>query len=457
MKTAFTKLFSIAVLLSLTAIGFKAKAQTNSLVDAGTPAAKVTAPVTYTQDAPKAEAKTAAETKNEVAAPTKAAEDTSWKPVRRLWGYSFGDFYYNAHQDAGNRGGETNYKGVPTYRNAFQLRRVYLGYDYDINKKFSVSLLLASEPSASTGVNGSTSIQNGDNLVDNKMAFFIKNINLRWKNVWNGTDFIIGEQSTPGFATMTEGIWGYRSIEKTVADFHKESGSYDLGAGLQGVFDPKTKNFGYDILIGNNSGASLLSAANANTGFYKMFYGDIFAKFLDKKLILDLYFDNLKTAGSTATLGPQSRTTIKGFAAYTTPKVTFGVEAYTSKITNGLTNSTTNNNEDATVNAISVYVRGAIVKDQLGFFARFDSYNPDTDLIGTDSYKVNTNLGSYDPYTKESFYTAGLDFTPAKNIHFMPNLWLIDYKDQRNASTSGYIAPDHNLVYRLTFYYVFGK
>jgi hypothetical protein len=66
--------------------------------------------------------------------PERPAIDTTWKPVRRIWGLVFGDLYYNAHADAGNRGAETNYNGVPTYRNAFQFRRIYLGYDYDIDK-----------------------------------------------------------------------------------------------------------------------------------------------------------------------------------------------------------------------------------------------------------------------------------------------------------------------------------
>ena len=85
-------------------------------------------------------------------AATQPQTDTSWKPVRRLWGLTFGDFYYDAHADASNRGPETNYNGVPTYRNAFQFRRIYLGYDYDINQKFSVEMLLSSEPSANTNV-----------------------------------------------------------------------------------------------------------------------------------------------------------------------------------------------------------------------------------------------------------------------------------------------------------------
>jgi hypothetical protein len=388
-----------------------------------------------------------------------AGTDTSWKPVRRLWGYAFGDYYYNAHADASNRGAETNYNGVPTYRNAFQFRRIYLGYEYDITQKFTAEVLLASEPNANTAVSGTTTISNSDNLADNKMAFYIKNFDLRWKGVWNGTDFVIGEMLTPAFPLLTEKIWGYRSIERTISDFHRTN-AYDVGASLQGVFDPVTKNFGYNILIGNNSAgspASLLSAANANSGFYKAFYGDVYAKFLNQTLIFDLYADYMKTAPATAAVGGQSRNMIKGFVAYTTPKITFGLEAYTQNIANGITNTTTKASEDARVEAISIYAHGAIYKDKLGFFARYDGYNPDDDYNIADAYTTNTNLVGYSPFTKEHFYTAGLDFTPTKNVHFEPNIWMIQYKDQRDPSTTGYLPDSHVLVYRLTFYFIFGK
>jgi hypothetical protein len=395
-----------------------------------------------------------------ITAPVKGAEtDTTWKPVRRIWGYAFGDFYYDAHADAANRGPETNYNGVPTYRNAFQFRRIYLGYEYDITKKFTAEILLASEPSANTAVSGTTSISNGDNLADNKMAFYIKNFDLRWKGVWNGTDFVIGEMLTPAFPLLTEKIWGYRSVERTIADFHRTN-AYDVGASLQGVFDPSTKNFGYNILIANNSSgssASLGSAANPNTGFYKGFYGDVYAKLLNQALIFDLYADYMRTAPASAAVAGQSHSMIKGFVAYTTPKITFGLEAYTQKIANGVTNTTTKVSEDATVEAISIYTHGAIYKDKLGFFARYDGYNPDNDYNAADAYTVNTNLPTYSPSAKEHFYTAGLDFTPAKSVHFEPNLWMIRYKDQRDPSNAGYLPDSHVLVYRLTFYFIFGK
>jgi hypothetical protein len=467
MKTMVTKLFSTALLASLI-VGYTAKAQTTSLnADTAAPAATTTAPA-FKQAEPKTEAKATADTKAEVKAPVKAAEDTSWKPQRRLWGYAFGDLYFAQHAPAitSSQGKENNYTGVPTGRNAFQFRRVYLGYDYDITKKFKAEVLLSSEPSASTGVNGTTSIQNGDNLVDGKMSFFIKNFNLRVRDLWNGTDLVVGEMSTPTFAlnepgtnaptSLAEATWSYRSIERTITDYHKDN-SYDLGAALQGTFDPQTKNFGYVAMVGNNSTSSLLSAANANTGFYKIFYGTLWGKFLDKKLYVDFYADYAQTAPNTPTVGAQSHNMYKVFAAYNAKLFTIGAEAYTQKFTNGVTNKTTSQAENATAQGLSLWIRGAIVQGKWGYFARWDTYNPDTQFNSGDPYSVNTNYGSYDPTTKEQFVTAGLDFTPAKNIHFMPNIWFTQYKDKLAPTTAGYLPDNHTLVYRMTFFYTFGK
>jgi hypothetical protein len=461
MKKMFTNHFSLVLMLTITLLSFSVKAQTTSLTnDVNTVAPAATA----TTDT-KAEVNTPAkaEAKAEVKTAAKAQEDTTWKPQRRLWGYTFGDFYYDAHADAGNRGPETNYNGVPTYRNAFQFRRLYLGYDYEITKKFKAEVLLASEPSANTGVSGTTSIQNSDNLVDGRMAFWIKNFNLRVRDVWNGTDFVIGEMSTPGFAlnepgtngpvSLAEATWNYRSIEKTITDLHKTN-SYDVGAALQGTFDPSTKNFGYVAMVGNNSTSSLLSAGNANTGFYKIFYGDIWGKFFDKKLYIDFYADYSKTAPATAVIPGQEHNMFKIFAAYNTKPITIGVEAYTQNIASGVTNATTKLPEDATVHGFSVWVRGAIAKN-FNYFARYDTYNPDTQFNTADTYTINTNFGSYNPTTKEQFYTAGVDYNPTKNVHFMPNFWLIQYANQGPSAAT--VVNDHTLVYRLTFFYTFGK
>ena len=459
MKKTFTKLFSTALLAALTLTGFAVKAQTTT---ANTDAA-TTVSTTATGDA-KTDTKTKANTKAEAKTTVKADADTSWKPVRRLWGYTFGDLYYAPHTDVTNRGPETMYNGVPSNRNAFQFRRIYLGYDYDITKKFSAEVLLASEPNANTGVIGGTTASSGDNLADNRMAFYIKNFNLRVRDLWAGTDLVIGEMSTPGFAlntgnsnaptSLSEATWGYRFIEKTITDFHKNN-SYDVGAALQGTFDPATKNFGYVIMAGNNTQANLLSAASANTGFYKIWYFDLWGKFFNKKLYVDLYADYAPTAAATATIGGQNHSIKKIFAAYNTKPITIGVEAYTQQFTNGITNATTGP-INSTATGISIWAKGNIT-NKFGWFARYDSYNPYNDYNNTLTYTVNTNYSNYTPTYKEQFYTAGFDFQPAPKIHFSPNLWLIDYKDQRATTTPGFVPNDHTLVVRATFYYTFGK
>jgi len=406
------------------------------------------------------------------------AVDTSFHPVRRVWGLAFGDFYYAAQAPSivapvvptggalstQGKEGNNNYYGVPGGRNAFQFRRVFLGYDYDIDKRFSVQLLLATEPAANASIiaGTSTTTSNSDNLADSKLSFYIKYINIRWKSFYPGADLVIGSQATP-LATISEQLWGYRSIERTVADF-QGSNTYDIGAAIQGVFDPSTKNFGYDVLLGDNTAAKILPAAPAANGFFKEVYGDLWLKALDKTLTLQLYGDYVPTASSSLTqvgLGPQSHSLIKALVAYSVPAFTIGVEGYTNTFKNGLSIKTPASSplvdQNARAEAISIFAHAPIT-NKLNIFARYDSYNPDNENYNAaDVYTVNTNFSSYDPYTKETFFTGGLDFTPAKNVHFMPNIWYIKYKDQRDPTTTGYELPAQTLVYRLTFFYQFGK
>jgi hypothetical protein len=476
MKKTFTKL-STALLVILTLTGFAVKAQT--IAAASGPAAVTAASAAFADKTPEVKNDTKANSysKTTEKVETKADPDTAWKPQRRLWGYTFGDMYYDSHSPgvAVPQGKENNYYQVPTYRNAFQFRRLYLGYDYDITRKFKAEVLLASEPTANTGVNGTTSIQSSDNLVDGKMGFFIKNFNIRARDVWAGTDFVIGELSTPGFAlnepgtnaptSLSETTWSYRSVERTITDFHKNN-SYDVGASLQGTFDPATKNFGYVLMVSNNSAASLLNASNANSGFYKIFYGDIWGKFANNHLYADFYYHTARTAAATAAVGGQSNSMYKIFVAYLSKPFNLGVEAYTQTFVNGVTDNGPAGAtgapkvvQDATVNGLTIWVRGAI-SPTWNYFAKYDTYNPNTDFTGTDSYSVNSGAaayGAYDPYTKEHFTTFGLDYNPTKNVHFMPNVWFIQYVDNNVPTVTGYVPNNHTLVYRLTFFFTFGK
>ncbi|MFL5740446.1 MAG: hypothetical protein ACJ75B_09535 [Flavisolibacter sp.] len=375
--------------------------------------------------------------------------DSSFKPSGKLWGLAFGDYYYKAHSDSQNRGGSNQYSGIEQGRNAFQIRRIYLGYQYELHPKFSAEVLLAAEDNQVLS-SGSTS---GDLLIDNKLSIYIKLANLRWKNIWKGTDLIIGQSNTPTYNYSSDPVWSYRPIERTMLDIRRNP-STDLGLALQGKFDPASGNLGYHIMVGNGTGS------RPENDRFKRFYGDVYAKFLNKKLIVDLYSDyerlNWKEGFH------HSKSIFKIFVGYSSPQLSVGIEAFSQ-----------NNQSDYTVfppsilgtpptdtlsgrsRGISLFVHGMLVKNRLRFFARADQFNPYTDhgKGGTIYHALQSNL---DPNNKELFITTGLDFIVVPNVHLMPNIWYERYTNQ-NESLSGSSFRDHDLVYRVTFYFVFGK
>ena len=376
----------------------------------------------------------------------------------RLWGYMFGDFYYKAHSDSLNRGGSNQYTGISKTRSAFQFRRIYLGYDYNITNKFSAELLLAAEDNFPAGQPIGNTAASGDETQNNKLTFYIKLANIRWKNIWKGTDLVVGQIATPAYPLLSERIWAYRSIERTISDIRRTP-SYDLGAALQGKFDAKG-NFGYNLMVGNGS------SAKPEADNFKWFYGDVFAMFLDKRLVIDLYAD-YERLNWTPTLH-HSRQMTKGFIAYTTPGLTIGVEGFVNNLKNDVTATKIGGGTailSPVSTGVSYYVHGNIIPNKLRFFARYDMFNPNNKVNNgiyskyvqtTGNYNDNSYSGGVtatgDMTYKQSFITAGLDFTPAKNVHFMPNIWYNHYATQLAVKNG-----DYDLVYRMSFFYTFGK
>ena len=388
----------------------------------------------------------------------------------RIWGYAFGDFAYKTHKDSLNRGGSNQYTGIPKNRTTFQFRRIYLGYDYNISKKFSAELLLAAEDNFPAGNPPSSGTASGDELLNNKLTFYIKLANIRWKNIWKGTDLVVGQIATPAFPLLSERVWNYRSIERTIADIRRTP-SYDMGAALQGVFDPKTKNYGYDLMVGNGS------SAKPEGDNFKWFYGDVYAFFFNKKLVADVYAD-YERLNYTKTW-QHSRQMWKGYIAYNSAATakgmdpgsgyTIGVEYFVNTLKNDNFAKRIGGGEVDTLttapSGLSMYIHGDIVKAKLRFFARVDLYNPNNKVNNNIYSKYTGNTGNYndnsyslgtiptgDQTYKQTFMTVGLDFMPTKNVHFMPNIWYNHYATQLPNANA-----DHDLVWRLTFFFVFGK
>src|SRR5437763_15806146 len=74
------------------------------------------------------------------------AQDTSesFKPYGVLGGYFFGDFAYKAAADSLKRG-NVEYSGQPANQTSFNIRRLYLTYNYFMSPKFTSELVLAYE------------------------------------------------------------------------------------------------------------------------------------------------------------------------------------------------------------------------------------------------------------------------------------------------------------------------
>jgi hypothetical protein len=88
-------------------------------------------------------------------------------------------------------------------------------------------------------------------------------------------------------------------------------------------------------------------------------------------------------------------------------------------------------------------------------------YAGNTSNYNDNSYHTAYNYNAVTPsvtYTttgdqtyKQSFFTAGLDFKPSNRVHFMPNFWYNSYSSQLVSNV------DHDMVWRLTFFFSFGK
>jgi hypothetical protein len=360
---------------------------------------------------------------------------TEFKPSGKIWGYAFGDYAYKLHADAEKRG-NVQYSKLPQDYNSFNFRRIYLGYDYQFSPNVSSQFLLAHESTFEANTN------NPDVLTDNNRAVYVKAMNIRFKNVIPRATIIAGQQATPTFSTLSEGIWGYRSIEKTIADMRGISSSTDLGIAISGKIG-KNENIGYDLMVGNNNGARV-----ENNNFKKL-YTSLYAYFLDKKLVIQGNYEVGRAA-----LSPIQKniSTIKVFAAYKTSETTVGVEAFRQVQTNNSTYLTGIDTaySDVKPSGISFFLTQQLTKDKLNFFARFDMYNPDSKFNSDNKY-----LGSYNS-NKESFATIGLDFIPYKNVHIMPNLWYDQFHSKMPDAT-GKLKNDYDLEGRITLYFLFNK
>ena len=321
------------------------------------------------------------------------------------------DYFYKVQGDT-TLAGVTEYARTPKDFSGFTFRRAKIWAKYFFNENMTGTIAVE----GNDGVTG----QAGDRIV------FIKLANLEFREVIQNSRILAGLVPSPTFLFSSEAVWGYRSIEKTIADMRGLAPSTDLGVLIRGSFS-KSGELEYNAMFGNGNGTRIL------TGKTKKVYGSLIARLLEKKLVLELYTDCLFEKGG------RSRWTLKGFAGYKSEKFAAGIEVIQQRQSNYYRDSL-----DIVPFGVSAFASGWLIEGKLNAFARFDYFNNDTEFGQSRTYSAVQN------YYSENFITAGLDFVPYKGIHVMPNIWIDTYSDKR---TSGAVERKPDIVPRITLFY----
>ena len=251
---------------------------------------------------------------------------------------------------------------------AFELTRVYLGYEYNFNENFSAK---ANIDVADPGVGGL------------EMTAYVKNAYLKYK----ATNFTVnfGLISTTQFK-LQEHAWGYRYIEKSFQDAYKFNSSADLGVSVAYKFSDAISA---DVILVNGEGYKKLQGDSAmRTGFgvtitpVKQLTGRVYYDFISK--------DN--TQSSLAT-----------FVGYTAADFSVGAE-YNQQFNAGF-------KDDRELSGMSFY--GTVkASSKVKLYARFDNLYSNTVAGSSNDWNLSKD---------GQLYLVGLEYAPVKGVKLAPN------------------------------------
>lgn len=321
------------------------------------------------------------------------------KPAAKPWyegfeigGLLFGDAYAVAsHHDPGIDG-----------RNGFWLRRGYLTVDFAVAASWAARFRLE--------VNSP-----GDFESSARMTPFVKDAYVAWKG--RSHELVFGISPSPTFERV-EGIWGYRSVEKTPLDLYRLGSSRDFGVAWKGrAADGKVS---WHAMLGNGAG----EGGETNEGKKAM----LSVAFQPAEgFVVELYADSEDRPGST------DRTTFHAFVGFEGPRSRYGVE-YASQ------EREAPDGPDRTVSVASVFGAWDLGK-KTGLLARVDrSFDgiPDAGDIPYLSLAEDTEF---------DLFLAGLDYRIHPMVSVIPNVEYVAYRE-----TGERPAPGDDLIARLTLF-----
>lgn len=339
------------------------------------------------------------------------------KSAAKISGYMYSDYFYNISRDTSIASLSNAANSGAQDLNGFQFRRIYLTFDGDISPIFSSRFR----------IEGTTG------------APIVKDAYIKWKNIFNGSDMIIGMQPTPAF-DVSESVWGYRSLEKTILDLRGIVSSRDVAVSLRGKLDEKGM-MGYWVMLGNNSGTG------AETDKYKRIYGHLSLK-PTEKIVITAYGDykmksNVNNPASTATpKATLANNTITAalFVGYTEKnQYSLGAEGFYQSQANG---------NIVTGPPVSINDKNAVGLSLFGSYTVSENFN----VVGRYDY-FDPNMDSKAKGDARNYIIAGVDYKADARFSIIPNVQFESYENLPTGTGSR--SVDASITGRITFFYTF--
>jgi hypothetical protein len=312
----------------------------------------------------------------------------------RISGLMYGDYFYNI-------------KSADTLKdvNGFQFRRIYFTYDQQIAESFDVRFRLEANDVTLT--------------TKNLFGVFVKDAYIRWNDIFEGSNALFGISPTPAIE-LTEKFWAYRSLEKTILDLNRLSGSRDFGIDLRGRFDGQGK-YNYWVKIGNSAGSE--------TEFdkYKRFYAGFTVTPLTnvEVLLVGQYTAKPKKEDAVDNQAKNNDAALLDGAVHYQLGKTFslGLEGVYQTTANNYRKVSGEPYVDQITMGVSAYTWVVFVTN-LRFVGRYDYLDTNTDASNA----------------KSDLIIAGIDYTGVKNLHVMPNFYYRSFRDATPDMTTARIT-----------------
>lgn len=283
-------------------------------------------------------------------------------------GLLFADYDYTVTSPEGELDG----------RNGFGYRRIYLTFDFPVSERLSGRVRFETDDSKTTD--------------DGLPAPFVKDLYLTIKEFpAPGHSATFGIHPTPNFR-LSEDVWGYRSLEKTVQDRAGAVSSRDMGISFTGPVS-RTGTLRYRLMAANNSGV------RAETDKYKRLYGAV-------ELVPESIY-RIAAGGDYYRFPTGTSTNLFVFAGVETGATGAGIELFTNEIA-----------DDAGPDPI---------RSGMSLFATY-SHADDRKVIGRLDL---TGIGTERLSTDTGYALVGYSFGIDDQVEIIPNLeyWFADGSD----------------------------